>query len=166
MISRKRLLLVLGCFLILVTLYGLLGFFQGIMLYTGARALKNANLWGSVFLAASTASVFSFWAVRVAGAPSPRYLLTCRALSGISFAAAVWILLPVLRDLIAIDHCLDAGGSFNYVQSVCDFKQSHTTLSLFERQGFRIVAALVFALPALLTLVKWMQRRKGVGTAL
>lgn len=32
---------------------------------------------------------------------------------------------PATAEFLAIDACLDAGGSFNYAQSVCDFRTSH-----------------------------------------
>jgi hypothetical protein len=52
MFSRSKALKTIGCLLLLMGVYSLLGFFQGAMLYTGERALKNANLWGSLFLIA------------------------------------------------------------------------------------------------------------------
>ncbi len=145
-----------------------MGFFQGIMLFAGERALKNANLWGSVFLLAAVTAVRLFLAARAPGSPSsPRLLVARRALRGVAFAFALWILFPVFRDVVAIDSCLDNGGSFDHVRSACDFEQSHVTLSLFERQGFLLVAALVFALPTLLAVAQWWQHRgKVVGNAL
>lgn len=167
MISRSRVFIALGCLFVLIALYGLLGFFQGIMLFTGERALRNANLWGSVFLVASTASVSFFLGSQARRRSSPYSQILRRVFSGVTFAAALWFLFPVFRDLVAIDSCLDRGGSFNHVRSICDFNQSHVTLSVFERQGFRVVAALVFALPALLAVAKWWQGgEKKVGNAL
>ncbi|ROZ63875.1 hypothetical protein EEB15_29265 [Ramlibacter sp. WS9] len=168
MIRRRRLHIALGCLFVLVSLYGLMGFFQGIMLFTGERALKNANLWGSVFLLASAAAVRLFLPTRASGSPSsPRLVMARRVVGALVVALGLWILLPVLRDMVAIDSCLDKGGSFDHVRSTCDFEQSHVSLSLFERQGFRLVAALALAFPALLAVAQWWQHRgKAVANAL
>jgi len=108
MISRRRTSIALGCLFVLVAIYGLMGFFQGIMLFTGERALRNANLWGSVFLLATTASAYLFLAARIPRSPpSPRFLLAGRTLSAVALAMAVWVLLPIFRDEAAIDSCLD-----------------------------------------------------------
>jgi hypothetical protein len=160
MISPKRLYIVFGCLFALVALYGLMGFFQGIMLFTGVRALKNANIWGSVFLLALIASVSFFMAARKGISHySFRRILGHKAVTFFAFAIVLLILNPVFRDVIAIDHCLDSGGSFDHVRSVCDFKQPHASMSLFERQGFLLVAALMFALPVLLAAAKWFRPR-------
>jgi hypothetical protein len=135
-----------------------MGFFQGIMLFTDERALKNANIWGSVFLLALTASVSLFVAARKGLSNSSfRRILGHQAVTVVAFAIALLILTPVFKDVIAIDRCLDNGGSFDHVRSVCDLKQSHLSLSIFERQGFLLVAALMFALPVLLSASKWFR---------
>ena len=39
-------------------------------------------------------------------------------------AAGTIALLP-LRGFLAVDSCLDGGGSFDYANGVCDFKENH-----------------------------------------
>lgn len=131
------------------------------MLFTDERALKNANIWGSVFLLAIIASVSLFVAARkrISHFLFSR-ILGHKAVMVVAFAIALLILTPVFKDVIAIDRCLDNGGSFDHVRSVCDLKQSHLSLSIFERQGFLLVAALMFALPVLLSALKLFQLRR------
>ena len=33
---------------------------------------------------------------------------------------------PWILDYIAVDRCLDSGGSFNYEACACDFENNHT----------------------------------------
>jgi hypothetical protein len=161
MFSRSKALKTIGCLLLLMGVYSLLGFFQGAMLYTGERALKNANLWGSLFLIAMVFSVVCFL-----NASPRRVILLTRfsvfswVLACATFAVSIWFVIPVFNDLWAIDRCLDAGGSFNHVQSLCDFSQSHQPMSVASRQGFRIVAAIALVLPAgIFTARCWIARR-------
>lgn len=148
MTSRSRLFTALACLLVLTALYGLLGFFQAIMLYTEERALKNANIWGSMFVIAAVAAVFSFRAARVQTESAVRFRMARQFFSLVTLAAAIWFVFPVFSDLMAIDSCLDSGGSFDHLRSVCDLAQSHLSMSLFARQGFRLVMALVLVLLA------------------
>jgi hypothetical protein len=137
-----------------------MGFFQGIMLFTGEKALKNANLWGSVFLLSSIGSVSCFLEAKIQKPRSTlRLILGHKGIMFAAFALALLILYPVVSDLIAIDGCLDKGGSFDHVKSACDYKQTHSAMSLFERQGFLLVAALIFGLPVLIAVSKWLRLR-------
>lgn len=36
----------------------------------------------------------------------------------------------LLQHWMDVDRCLDAGGSYNYAQSLCDFKDSHPAQGL------------------------------------
>jgi hypothetical protein len=38
---------------------------------------------------------------------------------------ALWPAVDYLREFVAVDACLDAGGSFDYAQSRCDLRESH-----------------------------------------
>jgi len=116
----------------LAALYALMGVLQALSLFTGERMLRNVNLWGSLFLVG--VSVFSFL---VAKATRVRFGLTARKIAGVlSVAVAVWALWPVVRHELAVDRCLDNGGSFNYLQGVCDASASHPALSLAVTHGF------------------------------
>ncbi|MGE0332409.1 MAG: hypothetical protein AB7P37_17155 [Ramlibacter sp.] len=136
-----------------------MGFFQAVMLFAGERALKNSNIWSSVFLVCIAVSAFCFEASRPRPAVRSAYWRVLRAfLIGVSLllsAAAAW---RVASDYMTLDACLDTGGSFNYVRSVCDLTGSHASMSVFAWRGFFLTASVVFALPVLVAAVR---RRKA-----
>lgn len=145
--SRAHMFSVLGAAFFVLSLYGLGGVLQAASLFTGPRAFSNANLWGSVWLVALVVSVLCFdqACVEVPKFLSPPAWLS--AIFGVSlFAAACWFVFPVVADLVAIDRCLDSGGSFDHVKSVCDSTATHPDMSTFNRQGFRLVSFVVLSL--------------------
>jgi hypothetical protein len=159
-IGTRRLLLVsAGVVFLLASLYGLMGFFQGVMLFTGERALKNSNIWSSVFLIAVALAAMCFAASRRKHPSRAAFSAVARAvLLGICLvlsAAAAW---RVVSDYLALDSCLDLGGSFDYVRSVCDIAGSHAAVSLFAWRGFFLTSAVVFAVPVVLAATR---RRKA-----
>src|SRR5574341_269061 len=110
----------------LAALYALMGVLQALSLFTGERALRNVNLWGSLFLVGLSVSV-----VLIAKATRIRFGLVARRVAGVlSAAVAVWALWVLVGHELAVDRCLDGGGSFNYVQGVCDASANHPALSL------------------------------------
>jgi hypothetical protein len=152
----------------LAALYGLLGFFQAAMLFTGIRALKNSNIWASVFLVGAALSLFCLRALRPQVPPSHRtratvlrlvFLVACGLLS----VSALW---RVAADYAALDSCLDLGGSFNYVRSVCDFSLAHPAVSIFSWRGVFITAAVVFGVPVVIAVRQRLSRPEGVRHAL
>jgi hypothetical protein len=48
-------------------------------------------------------------------------------------ALAVWPALGYVREFVAVDSCLDAGGSFDYAQSRCDRAENHPFVAYSER---------------------------------
>jgi hypothetical protein len=145
----------------LVALYGLLGFFQGAMLFTGIRALRNSNIWGSVFLVGAGLSILCLkTALRRALSPPSNWrrsalrLLFLGACALLTFGA-LW---QLVDDYAALDSCLDRGGSFEYVRSVCDFSSSHPVMSVIAWRGAFITAVLVFGLPVALAAVRRLYR--------
>ena len=101
-IGARRLLLTAAVLFLLASLYGLMGFFQGVMLFTGERALKNSNIWSSVFLIAVALATVCFAASRP---EQPKR--TALSIIGICFllsAASAW---RVATDFMAVDACLD-----------------------------------------------------------
>ena len=48
------------------------------------------------------------------------------ALIVLGVALVVWPVLSYIRECVAVDACLDAGGSFDYAQSRCDHLENHT----------------------------------------
>ena len=71
------------------------------------------------------------------------------ARTGVAIAAlviAVAVAWPFTAELVAVDRCLDAGGSFDYKTGQCDFKVSHASIGIWERHGVALLVA--FALGA------------------
>jgi hypothetical protein len=58
-------------------------------------------------------------------------------------ALALWPALGYVREFVAVDSCLDAGGSFDYAQSRCDRAETHRFVAYSERHpnSVRIAAA-------------------------
>ena len=136
--------LVAGVLMLLASLYSLGGVFQAAALFVGMKALRNANLWGSIALVTAILAAVSFW-----GAWRPIRLPSRVALgvSGIVLVALGVILIwPLLAEFVAVDRCLDAGGSYDYLSSTCGFAENHPYSPVLDRQGFRIVGSAVFLL--------------------
>jgi uncharacterized membrane protein HdeD (DUF308 family) len=55
---------------------------------------------------------------------------------------AAWPAVDCLREFVAVDACLDVGGSFDYVQSRCDRGESHEFVAYSDRHpaSWRIAA--------------------------
>ena len=160
--ARRLLLVCAGVFFLLASLYGLMGFFQAVMLFTGERALKNSNIWSSVFLVAIALAIMCFAESRHKRSSRATHLAVARAaLLGVCLflsAAAAW---RVASDYMALDSCLDLGGSFDYVRSVCDLTESHAVVSLFAWRGFFLTSTLVFAVPVVLAAVRRRKTNEG-----
>ena len=155
--TRRRLLLLSGGLLFLVALYGLMGFLQAVMLFTGERALRNSNIWSSLFLVAAALATACFVSARQRRSQErAHWLVTRLVLLCASLLVSVSAAWRVVSDYIAVDSCLDLGGSFNYVRSVCDFSASHPSVSAFAWRGFFIACSLVFACPVVLA--AWRRR--------
>jgi hypothetical protein len=147
----------------LVALYGLLGFFQAVMLFTGIRALRNSNIWASVFLVGAGLSVLCLQIARRQSSPprnSRRNILRFLLL-GVCTLLSVGALWRLADDYAALDSCLDRGGSFEYVRSVCDFSSNHPAVSIFSWRGVFITAALVFGFPVALAVMQRLHRPHG-----
>lgn len=160
--ARRLLLVCAGIVFLLASLYGLMGFFQAVMLFTGERALKNSNIWSSVFLVAVALAATCFVASRHKRSSPGAYLVVARAvLLGVCWflsAAAAW---RVVSDYMVLDSCLDRGGSFDYVRSICDLTESHAVVSLFAWRGFFLTSALVFAVPVVLAAATRRKANRG-----
>lgn len=157
--ARRLLLVCAGVVFLLASLYGLMGFFQAVMLFTGERALKNSNIWSSMSLVAAALATMCFAAIRHKRAGRSAYLAVARVvLLGVCLfisAGAAW---RVASDYMALESCLDLGGSFDYVRSVCSLAEPHAVVSLFAWRGFFLTSALVFAVPVVLATAR---RRKA-----
>lgn len=54
-----------------------------------------------------------------------------------------------LNELSAVQACLDAGGSFDYVQSVCDHTQSHAVVPFMVRQPLLVNGGMLLSVVGL-----------------
>lgn len=142
--ARKWYFRVAGTFFVLASIYAFLGVLQAASLFTGGRALYNGNLWGSLSL------VFAFFAVHMFAANGrgmSRFHPGAAKFIAILWAAiAAWAIWQVLAHILAVDRCLDNGGSFDYVLGQCDSKYSHEAFSIWKTHGFLIVVAVVTAI--------------------
>lgn len=155
-----------GAVLAVAAMYALMGVLQATSLFTGERALRNVNLWGSLFLVALSASIFL-----IAKAVRVRFGLVARMVAGVcSTAVAVWALWVVAGRELAVDRCLDKGGSFNYVHAVCDTSAthpaSHPVLSLAATHGFVLTLGVLACLAAALLLGSAYAARRHATSAL
>jgi len=60
-------------------------------------------------------------------------------------SAAVLLLVFVAWQFFAVDFCLDAGGSFNYVARQCDMARAHPYPGLWQAFGLPLVGAAIAA---------------------
>ena len=67
--------------------------------------------------------------------------------------AAVVMGWPATSEFFAVDACLDAGGSFNYVLGICDLKVSQPYVSSPFRSPWLILLGVVLGLVGLVVLV-------------
>ena len=44
-----------------------------------------------------------------------------------------------LREFVAVDSCLDSGGSFDYMHSACDHEANHPFVAYRDRYPFFVV---------------------------
>ncbi|MCW5574809.1 MAG: hypothetical protein KIT13_01825 [Burkholderiales bacterium] len=142
--NRTTILKILGGVLVLLSVYMLMGVLQAASLLRGVHALRNANLWGSLSLISLLLAVICFRQGQGSHLPESRRAALPVIWGTVALLAAAWLLWPVLSDIFAADICVDVGGSFDYVLSVCDMQQSQPYVSILDRQGFRLVGAFVF----------------------
>ena len=128
-----------GILLGLVGLYAVMGILQAASLFTGARALSNFNFWTSVAFLAYAASLAVLTRPWRFISRLPSVLLAAAA----SFFAVVGLVLaqPMVGEFLAVDSCLDSGGSFDYVKSVCDHIGNHPFVAIGWRSGFRLLVS-------------------------
>src|SRR6266850_2882397 len=68
-------------------------------------------------------------------------------------AGAVVLGWPAVAEFLAVDRCLDAGGSFNYAIGQCDFQANHPGASLWDRYSVQLVAAMICVIVAAVTVI-------------
>jgi len=139
-----------GVFCVFASVYCFMGVLQAASLFTGERALFNGNLWASLSLLSGFGAAHLFSAVRpTVNRLSPRVARFLTAFWAAISLVAAW---QVVSYLLAVDRCLDQGGSFDYVRGECDLENSHSAISLGKTHGFLLVAAVLAAIQSVLAL--------------
>ncbi len=142
-------------------IYGALGVLQSLSLYQGARTLWNVNLWSAVVLAAVLFAALLIWPGAVFG--SSKAALPKRVVFWLSVAVlATW---PLVRELAAVDACLDSGGSYDAVLRVCSMSASFPFIPLYRTHGFFMVAATLATLLAALSYLWSRSQRSALPSA-
>ena len=72
---------------------------------------------------------------------------------------AVGVIWSPLATFFAVDSCLDAGGSFDYVARVCDFEQTHTYAPTNNAARFSFGVALALSGVAVTIAARYGRRR-------
>jgi hypothetical protein len=135
--------------LLLLAIYSALGVLQALSISEGARAIWNINFWASGALLATVVA----WLVAPIRSRSPkRGSIAQRVAPWAHFAIAAAAAWPILKHLLAVDECLDRGGSYNYLVSSCSLVETTTFMPLHQSHGFPIVAFIVFGLLGLRSL--------------
>lgn len=130
---------VIGTLFAMAAIYALLGVVQAGSLFIGERALRNGSLWGSLSIAFAVTSALFFARM---GAPRATPSQAHAMVAVIVWAAvAMFALWPVVTHLLVVDHCLDQGGSFDYLRNLCDSTESHQSFSLLVTHGFLLTCA-------------------------
>jgi hypothetical protein len=140
-LGRKRTFQFLAISSTLASIYCLMGVLQAASLFTGERLLVNFSLWSSLLIIFIFATAHLFlMAKRVA-------LRDAKQATG--FAVIFWLIAvalsiyPLMSHLIAVEICLDKGGSFNYIQGWCDEKNSHSSIAVWKSHGVFITLTAV-----------------------
>jgi hypothetical protein len=141
----------------LASIYAVLGVLQALSLYQGERALWNVNLWASLALVAGVMA----WQVAPKAALTSRMSTWRRVIPWLQAGLALYFAWQVLRHLVAVDACLDHGGSFDYLAGVCNMQESMPYVPLHRTHGFPIVATLVLGLLAVRRYLHLRNARRG-----
>ncbi len=72
--------------------------------------------------------------------------LTLAAL--ILFLVAGALAWPCVSEFLAVDRCLDAGGSFNYATASCDLTANHPYVDVWERHALSLTGAIASVVAA------------------
>jgi hypothetical protein len=139
-----------GTFCVLASVYFFIGVLQAASLYTGERALFNANLWASLSLLFGIGATHLFRSARPSATRvSPGVARFLTVFWAAIFLAAAW---QVVSHLLAVDRCVDQGASFDYLRGECDLGSSHSVISLGKTHGFLLVTVVLAAIHSALAL--------------
>ena len=74
--------------------------------------------------------------------------------------AGVFLAWPPLAEFLAVDSCLDMGGSFDYDKSICDFRVNHP-YQPYPHVPYSIAAAIIIGIGVILVLSGNYRRLKN-----
>jgi hypothetical protein len=128
--------------LLAVAIYCALGVMQALSISHGQRAIWNINLWLSGWL---LATVLAWLVAPIHLRQSQRSSIAKRLVPWAHFAIATVAAWSIFSHILAVDACLDRGGSYNYLVSSCSLVETSSFMPLYQSHGFPIVASVVFA---------------------
>jgi hypothetical protein len=142
-------------------IFGVLGVLQAASLYQGSRALWNANLWSTLVFIALVAAGLIAWPGIVLS--EPRATLPRSTYFWLAVAAfATW---PLIKQFVAIDACLDAGGSYDSIQGQCSMNTSHPYVPTYRTHGLFMGIAAISSILACLSYVSAKRTRRPSQSA-
>jgi len=74
---------------------------------------------------------------------------------------AIILVATYAKEFIAVDKCLDAGGSYNYMAEECDINSSHPVLPFNERHSFLYMAGIMSGIIGAAGLLSTTNIQKG-----
>jgi len=63
-------------------------------------------------------------------------------------------------EMLAVDSCLDAGGSYDYSKHECDKKENHIYIPYGKRKKELILSCLSLSVIGLISIIRTRQKRK------
>jgi hypothetical protein len=76
-------------------------------------------------------------------------------------ALAVWPVMTYVTEFIAVDACLDAGGSFDYGQSRCDRARTHPVVAYSARHPMLLASMAAGGLVSAIGVIAYSRRSRG-----
>ena len=68
--------------------------------------------------------------------------LPAHVAGAVLLAASAWLAWTAIARLLAVDACLDAGGSFDHARGLCDLRRSHPVAGAGE-SAWRLAVSLL-----------------------
>ncbi|MFB9888043.1 hypothetical protein [Balneatrix alpica] len=75
-------------------------------------------------------------------------------------APMLWLMGSFWQEFMAVDACLDAGGSFDYQQLVCDHQANHPFIPFGARHSGLVNGSMLLMLLGLLLCMLGLYRRR------
>jgi hypothetical protein len=75
------------------------------------------------------------------------------------------VMVPYVREVLAVDSCLDGGGSFDYLVGTCDHDQNHRHIAFRARHGFAAPSVGIGSALVVTALILRKRRARGGFTS-